>query len=612
MSKRWRRLPGLLTAALLLALGLAPLARAGELADESGASWQVEQPAPPPPEQPGVEPSSVPVSLGHIGDIEFYEPNRGALITSGNGSSVPAGVWFYNGLGWRELSNQCGATDGRIAWAGPDEFWTVSDGRTGQAVRAGQPIPPREDNTLCHFAPGADGRIAIVASYASVAFEASSYLPMHAAGCLSPSDCWFAGDPLAEPETGAFQLHWNGHTLAAEPYLPEGHAVTGMRAFEGKLFESLKLAAGDRVAKTVSRPPPLRRINPEEAEKLFEPVTGLPPLLYSDPGEFSTALESLQLGTGGESLWAAAGPVAETPEGSEPAGVTVIRRQAGVGWSSVVSPAQGSSLFAGEVVNTIAGEPEGSSAWLGLDTEQDAQHPSPLARAHVVRLTSEGAISDEQMLPEPSDPHGPLGAVRQIVCPAAHDCWMTTSRGWLLHLATAGERASPQPETDPVFSEEGGLITFRPADEGVPQEPSDELPADVSGNEGEESAEKALPTKPPTVATETVPLLTEVHVKLLHRTTLELSFRLAVKADVQLLAERPVHHVIAKTPKRTLRAGRRMLLLKLNPKHWPKKLNLQTKALAPLPTRSVSRGLNTITTSFVAPSTLVASAGFLP
>jgi hypothetical protein len=604
-----RRLLPLLT--LLLVLAVVPAARATELTDESGASWQVEQPAPPPPEQPGVEPSSVPVSLGHIGDIEFYEPNRGVLITSGNGSSVPPGVWFYNGVVWRELSNQCGATDGRIAWAGPDEFWTASDGRPGQAPPAGQQPPPREDNTLCHFAPGANGRIAIVGSYASVAFEASSYLPMHGAGCLTASDCWFAGDPLAEPETGAFQLHWNGHTLAAEPYLPEGHTVSGMRRYEGKLFESVKLAPGDRVAKAVFRPAPLRGINSEGTEKLFEPITGLPPYLYAGSGEFSTALDYLRLGTGGESLWAAGGPVAETPAGSEKAGVTVIRHQSGVGWSSVVSSGQGKTMFPGEVVKTVAGEAEGSSAWLGLDTEQDVASPSALARAHVVRLTSEGATSDDELLPEPGDPHGPLGAVSQIVCPAAHDCWMTTNGGWLLHLATAAERKSPQTESDAVFREEGGLITFRPPDEGVPQEPSDELPADISGNETEGSREKSIPNTTPKQARETVPLVSGVHEKLVHRTTLELSFRLAVKAHVRLLAERG-HRVIASTPQRTLRAGKRMLLLKLDPKHWPSKLNLQTKALAPLPTRPAARGLNTITTSFLAPATLISGAGFLP
>ncbi len=139
---------------------------------------------------------------GHIGDIEFYEPNRGALITSGNGGSVKPGVWFYDGAQWIELAEQCGATDGRIAWVGPDEFWTVSDGRAGQAVASSSERPPLEDNTLCHFAPGAPDaeghqHIEIVGSYGSVPFLGTSYQAMHAAGCLSSTDCWFGGDPLS-------------------------------------------------------------------------------------------------------------------------------------------------------------------------------------------------------------------------------------------------------------------------------------------------------------------------------------------------------------------------------------------------------------------------------
>ena len=34
----------------------------------------------------------------------------------------------------------------------------------------------------------------VVTSYASLAFQASSYQPMQGAGCMSPSDCWFAGN----------------------------------------------------------------------------------------------------------------------------------------------------------------------------------------------------------------------------------------------------------------------------------------------------------------------------------------------------------------------------------------------------------------------------------
>src|SRR5262249_41452525 len=146
------------------------------------------------PKLAGGPESNVPIPLGKVGAIEFWAPNRGLLITAGNPPTVPPGVWAYNGREWHELAEVCGASDGRIAWAGPEEFWTISDGRPGQVgIEGGR--PPLEDNTLCHFDAGQ-----VVGSYASLAFRLDSYQAMHAAGCLSPSDCWFAGDVLPNPE----------------------------------------------------------------------------------------------------------------------------------------------------------------------------------------------------------------------------------------------------------------------------------------------------------------------------------------------------------------------------------------------------------------------------
>ena len=269
-----RRITLILLLALLAVALVATSAAAAPLADDGGAEWQVEQPLPPPPALGGVETSEAPVSLGHIGDIEFYEhqPNRGVLITSGNGGSVEPGVWFYNGAGWKELSNKCGATDGRIAWAGPDEFWTVSDGRAGQTVASGSERPPREDNTLCHFAPGPKGNIEIVGSYASVPFLGSSYQAMHAAACLAPNNCWFGGEPLPPPQVGAFMLHWNGSSLEPQPFLPEGHPVRELVPFESHLDESMRIQPGDKFVTPSSRPPALRTIKAEVSgeESFFE------------------------------------------------------------------------------------------------------------------------------------------------------------------------------------------------------------------------------------------------------------------------------------------------------------------------------------------------------
>jgi len=601
---------GLLAAALALLLALPVCASAVPLADDGGAEWQVEQPPPPPP-PPGVEPSTTPIGLGRIGDIEFFSPDRGALITAGNGSSIPAGVWFYDGARWRELASVCGATDGRIAWAGPDEFWTISDERPGQASGFISEPPPLEDNTLCHFAPGPSGHIEVVASYAAPPFLSTSYQAMHAAGCITPTDCWFAGDPLAEPQIGAFQLHWNGHAVEAQPYLPEGHTVRDMRAFGGRLYASVRLLESDRTEKKLRQPPPLRIVNPFGSTPQFEGVTEL--ALYG-PEEFSFALDYLHLGADEGSLWAAAGPSLEKVPGSEPAGVTVLETDSEAAtWKQVLGPnttPDGLERFPEELVDGIAAEPQRASAWLALDTRTHAiNHES--SRALLARVSTDGTVSDQASLPEAGDPHGPLGAAEHIACPAVHDCWLTTGEGWLVHLATAEERVHPEPSSDPAFSDDEP-ITFRPRDEGVPQEPSDTLPIDDSGLEEpvfklEESAAQV----PVEVSTVTVPLLSHMRSRLIHGTTLQLSFHLAVKATVRLLAKRH-RQVVGATHTRTLAAGNRSLSLRLNRHAWPTSLSLQTHALAPLPTVSTRESSsNTVSTTFSL-TKLTTGQGLLP
>ncbi len=70
------------------------------------ASWQFAPVNPPPPPPGTPEPEhTYPVPLGQIGDIYFWAPNRGLLITGGTGSScaassgasVPCGLYAYNG-----------------------------------------------------------------------------------------------------------------------------------------------------------------------------------------------------------------------------------------------------------------------------------------------------------------------------------------------------------------------------------------------------------------------------------------------------------------------------------------------------------------------------------
>jgi hypothetical protein len=619
-----------LSAMLVLSLLAGAVAQAGAqgLSDDGGAEWRVEQPELP-PSPPGVEGLKAAIGLGRIGDIQFWAPNRGALITSGNGSAIPPGVWFYNGERWRELATVCGATDGHIAWAGPDEFWTISDGRPGQAPSESGEEPPLQDDTLCHFGVNSlTGKLEVLASYASLAFLSTSYQPMHAAACLGPEDCWFAGEPLESPDVGAFHLHWNGHTLAPEPYLPEGHGVWSMATFDGHIYEGVRFLDSDR-STTVSRPPPaLHLITGAEAPQTFEPVHEVP--LY-ETNEFFSALDYLRLSADESSLWAAAGPVTgETPKGSLPAGVTIVRYSSlqcpsggsecsdtgSPSWSQVLGPQtapSGLEAFPEDVVSSIAAEPGTSSAWVALDSKADAENgePGTPSPALVARVSANGTISDELQLPSSGEPYGPKGAAEEVVCPAVHDCWMATADGWLLHLSTTAEHEEEHEEngkhpnllTDPAFSSDEP-IAVRPPDEGVPQVPLDAPPLDDSGLEEFRPSQERLKgqTTESPFATVTLPLLSHVRSRLVHGTTLELSFHLAVKARVRLLAKHR-RAVVASTSTRTLKAGNRSLLLRLSAARWPTKLELQTHPLAPLPTASTREaGTNSVTTSLAFPN----------
>ena len=585
-------LVALLTLAVLFAFASASNAGAEGLADDGSASWQLEPTLP--PELPDGQKSTTPIGLGKIGDIEFWAPNRGLLITAGGGSTIPPGVWAYNGVGWHELSIVCGATDGRIAWAGPEEFWTISDGRPGQALEAEGRTPPLEDNSLCHFAaPAPEQKLEVVASYAKLAFQADSYQAMHGAGCITPTDCWFAGESLPEPRIGAFQLHWNGSSMSAEPN-PQGYPVQDMRPFEGGLYESLQLSLEDRVTTKELEPAVLHRINPEGTLPQFFSVPPTVPLY--GPEEFPEALGALHLSADSEALWGAANPVSESelPEGSEPGQIAVVR-DAGGSWSQVLgfSEPHSENPLAGYVVNSIAAEPGSESAWVALDSESDAESPSPTAPAIVARVSADGAVSDLLTLPSAEETAagvGPKGAAEKIACPAAYDCWLTTSQGWLFHLAPEAERELPV-DTDPAFA---GLITHRPEDESTPQKVADAPPPDDSGlveappGYGGAFAETKVPEVEAKVQ---APLLSDLRSRLLHgTTTLELRFHLAVKARVRLLAKRH-KKLVASTPMRTLAAGNRKLLLRLNPHEWPTKLSLQTHALAPLPTSTVKEAV---------------------
>jgi hypothetical protein len=593
----------LLATLVLIANTLAP-ARA----EAAGATWQF-APALAPPPAPGVSVAPYPaVPLGPVGDIEFWAPNRGVLITAGDpsGTPVPMGVYAYNGVDWHQLSNECGGTDGRIAWAGPEEFWTISNQRAGQVLANGS-SGDLDDVSLCHFQNGQ-----IVGSYAMPLGEPDSYMAMDAAACLSEKDCWFGGRLGEYPNNGSFHLHWNGESVEAvydsDPH--DDHAITSMATYENTLYEGVQLTATDEYGGERAAQTPVLHTIEASVNSIFSDVSlksaptcgggicpSLPEYGVDNPEALSGFLLSSDGGLSGDppaqtQMWAAAWPL-EGFSDSESAEPIIMRCGSDSTYgesedthdcdSNVWAQAPSNLLSPGQQLVDIAAEPGTDSAWVTLQSQD--------GRAHLARIAASEEAGKQTMRIGEQDVLGvgdELGQVGNrgnataISCPTTNDCWVATDQGWLYHLTEDSENPDltvgyPE-DTDTNFQ---GVITYRPPDDGDPQ-----LIGDNALSEGSQTNQQPPPPPTPTVQTPITrahkPLVTDLSSHVVHRYTLVLSFKLTVKARVQLLASRKRRRV-AQTSLKTLKAGKHTLMLKLNPHSWPNKLNLKAKPLEALP-----------------------------
>jgi hypothetical protein len=486
-------------------------------ADQSG--WHSEAP---------VGPLGVPAAVGQVGGIAFWAPNRGVLITNGIEGVSPAGIYAYDGVEWHLYSTVCGGEEGRVAWAGPDEFWTISTYSSRQQGSRGEVA--EKGRTLCLFRNGEVAR-----SFARP--FSSPYPEMKAAACAAPDECWFAGEPFAAlaPNSGPFHLHWDGVSLTAVPSLAQPQPeiedlpgeITDLDFFDGSLFEASTEAPFvrqvDLANPAVFSPTPL----PEGAEGPFD--------LAGDPGQ----------------LWAI-----ERTEGA--AEKPVVLRDIGGGFETI-ELAEG--LGPDFVVRAAASEPNSAAVWLGGEVHKSGQE-----FATVTSVGASGAVSQPVVLPGPEEGISGTGGPTQIACPAAEQCWVVTHKGWLFH------RGGPLPrDTDPAMHK---LITSRPKDESVPAAVSVGLPED---NSGETEAKRGLgeeKLEPFPEVRHRRSVVFDVHQKLLGKRVLELSFKLRAPAHVQLIAK--FHQkVAAKTPRMTLGKGPHKIHLKLDPKRWPTGINFQ-------------------------------------
>ncbi len=582
--KRPIRARAALVASLALAL-VVPFA-----ASAAAEGWHSEQP-PPPPAPEGENPVGVPVPLGHIGQVSFWAPNRGLLITGGN-ETIPAGLYFYNGVAWRSLSKVCGGSEGRIAWAGPDDFWTIADQEIGQQIGLGVNVELEQQNrSLCHFEPGSSGKLEVVASYGEPIGVPGSYEHMDAAACSEPNDCWFGGETLpGAVNNGAFHLHWNGHAVSALPSLETrelqiqdpAHNVTGMAFYKGHFYESVELQPYDptepfflhKIVEGSSNPfvpllseGPLAQAPQTPGER--EPFT------YSGPGAF-------RFSVGPSGLWAITGQ-----------GSPALLLLGASGQFQQVTLSDPAVL--GEV-RGIAAEPGSDDAWVATGSAlESAKSP-----AHLVRIGADGSVEGEVQLPEVGETLGDKGEADTVACPAPGDCWAVTSQGWLFHLG--GEYPE---DDDPAFQ---GVIASRPTDASVPFAATEEdFPEDDSGANVAPvlPADVKVPATPPAPRTRE-PLFSNVKDRVTGGTTLALTFTLATKSHVRLLALRR-GRTVAATHSRVLSGGPHTLRVRLSRRAWPTKLRLLVKAIGTVPFRSAASptgGPTVVTTSLRDPAGL--------
>jgi hypothetical protein len=541
-----------LTRVLAAALTSAAVAAVTAAPAESEPIWRLEQPPPP----PGA-PFAVP--LGAPGDLKFFAPNRGLLAVEGN-ATIPRGLFVYDGLRWRQLSTVCGGPGDttRIAWAGPREFWTVT-----------QPSPPRAGSgtALCHFRDGQ-----VVASYSTPEEAQDPFRQMFAATCEGPSNCWFGGvgsqDPIGE-RVGAFHLHWDGISLTTS-YNPQGRGVTDLETHAGSIFESVLV--GPR---------------PESAEDadLAEPETPGPRLLHNLVGgafqneDFVPAAipevpaqgtELLGLDSDGNRMWAVGGGAASGPAvprtGNPPSPDPPVRRPPIAallepsGWRELTLP---SALFADtERFVDVAAVPGTDTAWVAVQPFHERRATN--VKAKVARIRADGTAEAVRL---PLAGSG-RGSAARIACTSSTDCWLVTQAGWLFHFTDG----TPLPhDDDPAFA---GPITFRPnesAEQFVPDRPpvdDSQLfappPVEVQQQATRRPRTRRLP-----------PLIRGIRSRV-RRLTLTVSFTLVRRARVALIARRR-GRVVARTRPKMLSRGKHSLRLKLNRKRWPTRLSFSVR-----------------------------------
>lgn len=554
MTRRpYRRL---LTGGLAIAgtLALVPTATAG--------SW-ASHPLPAPP---GGQ-FSTPV--GYVGDISFWAPNRGLMTVAGN-NSVRGGLYRWDGERWSQLSTVCGGgVNARIAWAGPTEFWTITAPSVGTYATSGL--------GLCHFRDGA-----VVGSYSYFNLPAFGVgLPLNAAACRAANDCLFGGVGGTSADgsaSGAFHLRWDGASLHPV-WNGQGRGVSDLIGFRGTLLESSFVGprAGAQGVRAGLR-------SAESPARLLRSVSGstfvADPIVPSASDVPTDGLELRAMDTDGTTAWAVGGGAGSGPQAASGtvAAPPIALRHDGSRWSQV---ALRGALPTDSWFGPVAAIPGTQAAWASMtqfETTDALGNPAgERAAARIARIDADGTTTVETL-----DDGEERGAVTAVACATANDCWAATAKGLLYRWSSPG--TSYPVDGAPAFS---GTISIRP-NEAASQVIPDDPPADDSrmfappvelpdGSAEEPSCEAppALVTRvrvrTPKARKTTRPLtVREARRARVAPVRMTVDFRLARRARVGLDARRG-KKVVARAKARTLRAGKRRLVLNVKRSAWPKR-----------------------------------------
>jgi hypothetical protein len=508
--------------------------------------WRLEQPPP-----PVGAPFKVP--LGAPGDLEFWAPNRGLLSVEGN-DTIPRGIYSWDGQSWHQLAVVCGGSGdtARIAWAGPTEFWIVSE-----------PSLPRRGSglALCRFKDGQ-----VVGSWSTRVDSADPFRQMMSATCDGPDDCWFGGvgsqDALGE-RIGAFHLHWDGTDLETV-YGPQGRGVTDMHFHDGELFETTLIGRSPE-----NRTDPVHLAEPELqphlihriADGIFANDPFLPEPLAEVPSDGS---ELLALDSDGADLWAVGGGAASGP--SAPAGGAAERPPLAarlVGGEFQELSLSGAAFGAADRFGDVAAIPGTGEALATVVPFSERR--SINSKATVARIEPDGTTTTTRL---PLAGAG-RGSAARVDCPAADDCWLVSWAGWLFHYSDG----TPLPrDTEPAF---GGTIEFRP-NEAAEQFIPDRLPVDDSQLFAPPPLELDPTAPPPPAKVRRLPPLLKKVRSRLRGLVLVVSFTVTRRARVRLEALRG-RSTVARTPPRTFPPGRHGLKLRLSRDRYPTRLAFKVR-----------------------------------